>query len=192
MSDPLDLYGIGVPTSAVKKAHIYSPPPLVRRRRSVPLEPLTQEKWDKMEGKARWDSIVALRGPDLVGSDTLKWFTSSVIRWRLSHIMRVGGLVNNTLGFVLLPSGGWAGKNVAPFDISHFLGHIHEAADWLEVPIVWCSQATFELTLQQSKWGSSQEAVLCALREELSKTKDPNLDRVNSLLGISQESIPCE
>lgn len=96
------------------------------------IEPITLEKWDSMDPKARWDSIVALRGPDLRNSDALKFMTSSVIRWRLSKVMRVGGLVNPHLPFVIT-SGGFDKSN---FSLTHFIGHIYEAANWLRIPSV--------------------------------------------------------
>jgi len=96
--------------------------------------PLTEAEWTAMNGKARWDSIVGLRGPDLVGSGILKWFTSSVIRHKMSGIMRVGGLVNQTLPFVVLPSGYDNSRKRANFDASHFIGHVSEAAEWLGIP----------------------------------------------------------
>lgn len=104
-------------------------------KRSKPqgMVPLTKEEWDALNPKAQWDSIVALRGPDLKNSDTLKWFTSSVIRYRLSNAMRVGGLVNSSLPYVVLPKDYPQEKE---FSISHFTGHIYEAANWLSIPTV--------------------------------------------------------
>lgn len=104
------------------------------------LERLTDEEWAALDGKARWDSIVALRGPDVVNSQTVKWFTSSVIRHRLSGVMRTGGLVNSRLPFVVLPSGQVAlPADRRGFDYQHFSSHIYEAATWLKVPIAYVS-----------------------------------------------------
>lgn len=103
----------------------------------TPLPKLTEDEWAKFEGKARWDSIVGLRGPDLVNSSTLKWFTSSVIRHKMSGIMRVGGLVNSTLPFVVLPelySEVPVPRGRGGFDWHHFADHVREAADWLDIP----------------------------------------------------------
>ncbi len=96
------------------------------------LEPISPEKWESLDPKAKWDSIVALRGPDLRNSDSLKFLTSSVIRWRLSKVMRVGGLVNPHLPFVITASA----FDKSAFSLSHFIGHIYEAAAWLKIPIV--------------------------------------------------------
>jgi hypothetical protein len=96
---------------------------------------LTQEQWDALDGKGKWDSTVALRGPDLQNSSTLKWFTSSIIRYRLSGIMRVGGLVNNEIPFVILPDG--LNIRIPNFDAHHFLSHVYEAAQWLGIQQVY-------------------------------------------------------
>lgn len=102
------------------------------------LEPITQEEWDRLSEKAQWDCKVALRGPDLKGSEPMKWFTTSIIRHVMSGVMRVGGTVNADLNFLVLPDGD---RSVVPkdssifqFDLSHFLQHIREAALWLGLP----------------------------------------------------------
>lgn len=153
---------------------------------ACPLLPLTNEEWEKMSGKARWDSIVALRGPDLIGSDTLKWFTTSVIRYRLGQVMRTGGLVNSHLGFVVLPEGCYTTKSTKPFDVGHFLNHVAEAATWLSVPIAWCSQDIFGKILS----GEHYTKVYAVLEKELS---DPYKARLRQLLGpwnFPDETLP--
>lgn len=97
------------------------------------LTPLTQEEWDELDPKARWDSQVALRGPDLASSDTLKYFTTSVIRYRMSKVMRVGGMVNSAIPFVVVPYTMPLDKK-GGFSISHFTGHILDASMWLKIP----------------------------------------------------------
>ena len=95
------------------------------------LKPLTMEEWVCLTDKERWDCIVALRGPDLIESQTVKYFTSSIIRWKLSKITRVGGLINDSVPFLIIPdkppSGNWDG--------SHFFNHIQEAALILHIPV---------------------------------------------------------
>jgi hypothetical protein len=117
-----------------KKKKVKLQPPAPKFKPAEGVEPISQSAWDQMEGKARWDSIVALRGPDLRNSDTLKWFTTSVIRYKLHQIMRVGGMVNDRLPFVVLPK--MHGKDAGNFSASHFIGHINEAACWLNIPRV--------------------------------------------------------
>lgn len=110
------------------------------------LPTLTPDEWKNMNGKAQWDSMVALRGPDYSGYETLKYLTTSVIRHRLSDCFRVGGLVNRAIPFVTLPKdqgvAAFGGK--AKFDFSHFLGHVQTAATWLNIPIVYVSGETFK------------------------------------------------
>jgi hypothetical protein len=100
---------------------------------SPKLIPLTKDQWDALPPKAQWDCIVALRGPDLRYSECLKFLTSSVIRYKLSGIMRVGGLINDRLPFVVVVS---SFSEKSDFNFVHFIGHIMEAANWLSIPQV--------------------------------------------------------
>lgn len=127
------------------------------------LTPITEEEWSQFEGKARWDSVVALRGPDLTNSDTLKWFTSSVIRYKMSGVMRVGGLVNRQLPFVVLPLGHDLTGSKG-FDCAHFIGHIYEAANWLHIPIAPCSPDLWKQILSGKVYYTESQQLL---RDEL-------------------------
>lgn len=69
------------------------------------MKPIDASYWAGLTEKQKWDSIVGLRGPDLGPSSTIKWFTTSVIRARLSGVMRVGGQVNPDLNAVVVPYG---------------------------------------------------------------------------------------
>lgn len=129
--------------SEVLKTFESTPPPKKRPKKS--LIQLSEDQWKDLSPKGKWDCIAALRGPDLVNSQTLKWFTSSVIRYALSKVMRVGGLVNDTLPFVIIPQ---AKCRPAGFDASHFLGHVQEAANWLSIPVSYCGQAASEAMFQ--------------------------------------------
>jgi hypothetical protein len=120
-----------------------TPPTLsAKKKPKGGLPPLVQDDWDKLPPKAKWDSIVALRGPDLKNSETLKWFTTSVIRHRLSGVMRVGGLVNSSLPFMVVPSYSPSNKG-SEFSLEHFLGHVTEAASWLSIPMVMIEPQTW-------------------------------------------------
>jgi hypothetical protein len=142
------------------------------------VEPLSQAAWDQMEGKARWDSIVALRGPDLRNSDTLKWFTTSVIRYKLHQIMRVGGMVNDRLPFVVLPK--MHGKDSGTFSISHFVGHIQEAAAWLNIPRVHVSS---EIWAKMLDGHTSRQHVTAMIGLE---SEDPSVKSwAESMIGSS-------
>lgn len=158
----------------LKKWHVKVPkkPPMI-------LEPLQQATWDQMSGKARWDSIVALRGPDLVGSDALKYFTTSVIRYRLSKIMRVGGMINERLGFVCLPSGLCLSSNPSPFDATHFLNHVMEAAGWLDIPICYVPPDAYTV-IKGSSWTSGRIELLSWISKN---SDDPFKSQALFLLG---------
>jgi hypothetical protein len=125
------------------------PPVILKKPRTLASLPaLTQAEWDAFNGKARWDSIVALRGPDLIGSETLKWFSTAVIRWRLSGVMRVGGLVNNRLPFVVVPGHSLGRK---PFDLSHWSDHVITAASWLSIPSYYADEATSKALFERDQ-----------------------------------------
>jgi hypothetical protein len=145
--------------------------------------PITEEEWNAMIPKAQWDSIVALRGPDLKNSDTLKYFTSSVIRHRMSGIMRVGGMVNRDFPFVIYPQGA---KDTSMFSASHFIGHIREAAHWLNIPVIMVSQKTWDLIVK----GIGTLQVCCAILADLGES--PQATIVKEWLekqGMSDEGI---
>lgn len=78
------------------------------------LKPFTSEEWARLTPKQQWDTIVALRGPDLRGSDSAKWYSTSVIRGKMRGILRVGGMVNTDLNLMILPSGGDVGIKPRP------------------------------------------------------------------------------
>jgi hypothetical protein len=159
-----------------------------RQKRVRPLEPLKQEEWDGMHGKARWDSIVALRGPDFRNSQVLKWFTTSVIRFRLSGIMRTGGLVNNQLGFVVLPSNGIAVDG--NFDINHFLGHVTEAATWLGIPICWIGSDLFEKAVLNPSL-SQNKALLLLYNGTVEEPYRAQIKKALIYTGLIEED-PCQ
>lgn len=98
---------------------------------------MTKEKWEELSPKARWDVLVALRGPDCVHSDRVKWFTASVIRAEMQKVIRVGGLVNNTKPGFIIVGGGYLDKEFNPehpqllWDYHHYFSHQEEAANIL-------------------------------------------------------------
>ena len=155
-----------VPTKKkkTKKAYGYVVPPPPQAPKSTGVVPLTKEEFNAMDPKAKWDSIVGLRGPDLKHSDNLKWFTSSVIRHKLSAVMRVGGMVNTTIPFVVLPT---TPTDVGEFSATHFCGHILEAAQWLNIPILYVSNKVWTKILDESV---NRYKIIAAIYKE---TQDP-------------------
>jgi hypothetical protein len=99
---------------------------------------ITPAEWNKLSEKAQWDIKVALRGPDTYRAETMKWFTTGVIRGRCRKAFRVGGSVNPDLKLVVLPDGYQKTKD-APnaWNSGHFLDHIQTAAAWLNVPVLF-------------------------------------------------------
>lgn len=106
------------------------PPPLPS------LTPLTKEAWKALTSKQRWDVITAMRGPDM-HSATLKWLTTSILRFMTTGVLRQEGtsaMVNLHVPFILfsgLPSG-----MSGAFDFDHFICHVRDAAQILGVPLV--------------------------------------------------------
>lgn len=105
------------------------------------LKPISSERWAEFDPKSKWDCIVALRGPDLRRSQVVKFLTTSVIRYVLSGVMRTGGLINNKLPFVVIPSG-WEPEG--NWDSGHFFGHIYEATELLGIPRIILAPADWE------------------------------------------------
>lgn len=110
------------------------------------LTPLTIDEWNSLSPKAKWDTIVALRGPDMPNSEAIKWFSTSVIRGRLRDCMRVGGAINPDLNLVIVPSSPLEWGDVLQetrrelrgrlWDYGHFFQHIEEAAMWIGIPVL--------------------------------------------------------
>jgi hypothetical protein len=105
--------------------------------------PLTLAQWDALSPKAQWDIKVALRGPDCMGSEGVKWLTTSLIRGMVSQIMRVGGTVNTSgCPCVVVPSHldavltQIATPSLFNFNSSHFFSHIIDAAGWMKMGIL--------------------------------------------------------
>jgi len=110
---------------------------------------MTQSEWDNLPEKARWDIIAALRGPDVIHSDNIKWFGTSVIRAKMIDLTNTHGLVNKTLDLILIPSDQRLlskeelktyTEAKLPTDMlvdgNHFFNHLITAAQWLHIPIV--------------------------------------------------------
>lgn len=101
---------------------------------------LTKEQWDHLGEKPRWDILVALRGPDSYYGETLKWFTTAVIRGRVRNAIRIGtggAALNKDLKLVVLPDDRGVSRgspNRADWNASHFIQHVHDAACWLKLP----------------------------------------------------------
>jgi hypothetical protein len=141
-----------------------------------PLTPITNEEFWAMHEKARWDSIVALRGPDLAGSNTVKWLTTSVIRYRMSGVTNTHGTVNDKMPFVVLPAD--IPDRSGQFDWHHFCGHVYESATHLGIPTTWVPWSVWKAATQR---GNYQQG-LCLLTSVL---KDPFREWIMTYLANS-------
>jgi hypothetical protein len=139
------------------------------------MTPLTKEQWDQLGDKPRWDVIVALRGPDIPHSETLKWFTTSVIRGKVRKVMRVGGLVNQHLGMVVLPKHphelmelpttlkGIEDVARVRWSPAHFLQHVAEAADWLSIPVLYIPNDVWMQAMHGGSARAAAKSILAAV-----------------------------
>jgi len=111
----------------------------------------TQEQWDALSEKGQWDIKVALRGPDSYYGETLKWFTTAVIRGTVRKLFRVGGTVNRDLKLVILPINDGiyqAKKEKTSWNSNHFVEHIMTAADWLQIPVLYIPASLWHEVMQ--------------------------------------------
>lgn len=159
---------------------------------------MDKEQWKNLSGKCQWDVTVALRGPDVKRSEVIKSFTTSVIRSCMSRIIRVGGQLSD-YGFVLLPSGSvFKAPKQDPSqpvtflrpDMDHFLGHVREAADILDIPIISVTAASWEnimLAMSPQEGMKRFLLLLKSLNEEI-YVPPPVLEKIkelNEAYGIS-------
>ena len=130
------------------------------------------EHWQAISPKQRWDVVTALRGPDLVGSrgTLLKFITSAVIRHTVRAVVKPkgGSALMNSVSVIMLP----VGMKAAPFAVDHFLGHIQDAADILDLPRCYVTGEVFNKVVAEfhhDGLGALQSAMvnLCKYQLEL-------------------------
>lgn len=129
---------------------------------------LNKAEWEGLSDKARWDIQVALRGPDSYYGETIKWYTTSVIRGHVRKVMRVGGVVNEDLKVVVLP-GSTRGMNTKDRDgwnASHFVEHIRQAATWLNIPILTIPGDMWFTLMREDSLASMGKQALEYLQEQ--------------------------
>lgn len=152
---------------------------------------MTKTQWAKLTDKQQWDIIVALRGPDSNYGETLKWFTTSVIRGQMAPVMRVGGTVNKDLKLVVLPIGSHSKPSIQTafsgseaWNYGHFVEHIQEAAynlglevlylfsdDWHRImrgrSIIEAMKEILETAPKVKTYDNSQQTLLAELKRHL-------------------------
>lgn len=126
---------------------------------------LTKTAWGEFSPKAQWDCVVALRGPDSNYGETVKWFTTSVIRGKMQGVMRVGGLVNSHLNLVVLPATHWSEEEAGPskksaWNYHHFCTHVRTAADWLDIPILLAESDVWHKLMRLNSASQAVQALL--------------------------------
>lgn len=129
---------------------------------------LTPERWASFHDKAKWDCQVALRGPDVINSSTIKVFTTGVIRAEMMPVMRVGGQITDHFRFVIVPRGDgrleyrmWSHADAKlNVDLGHFIAHIVAAAEWLNIPIYSIDAPVWVEAMKESNWIRAIEILL--------------------------------
>lgn len=135
---------------------------------------ITKERWNELSEKAQWDIKVALRGPDSYYGETLKWFTTSVIRGAVRDVFRVGGTVNSKLNLVILPYQTHSYEaNRKAWNAGHFIEHITLAAEWIGIPILYVPEKLWH-EVMGSGMGNREaaKAILLAAKEAKANAKD--------------------
>jgi len=142
------------------------------------MKPLEIETWNMLKVKQKWDVMVTLRGPD-VKNPWLKLITTAVIRARMRRVMgelemRVGGMIGYDATAIILPEIGMmeayrltylAGST---FDFEHFITHIREATEILDIPIIRVPVECYMAILQarRAKTHDTALMLLTHLKEE--------------------------
>ena len=148
---------------------------------------LSKTDWEGLNDKARWDIQVALRGPDSHYGETIKWYTTSVIRGYCRKVFRVGGLVNDDLKLVVLPEDarrpttGRGTKDRDSWNAAHFIEHVQAAANWIGIPIIYLPVELWFSLMQQDNIGRTGKQILEYLKtlpveESPVRRLRPNMD----------------
>ena len=140
---------------------------------------MTREQWDSLCEKGQWDVKVALRGPDSYFGETLKWFTTAVIRGQMKDIFRVGGSVNPDLKLVILPKSDYhtevieenLGRNA--WNSGHFIEHVRQAADWMGIPTLKIPRELWNSTMQHHNNRYAAKEIIDFLRIPKESTPPP-------------------
>ena len=134
------------------------------------MEHLTKEAWSRMSGKEQWDIQVALRGPDSFYGETVKWYTTAVIRGKVQEVMRVGGTVNNYLNLVILPGhGSIVDKKKRDWNCGHFVEHVQLAAHHLKIPCLTIPNELWHETMRMTSAHHAGVKIYAVVAEHPSK-----------------------
>lgn len=143
---------------------------------------MTKSRWEELCGKGQWDIMVALRGPDSMYGETVKWFTTSVIRGHMRGVFRIGGLINTDLKAIVLPAGD-SGSAGAKFDAAgkygwnhhHFCEHVATAANWMKIPILTVEADVWHKAMSKGSSLSAAQMILEAAESYKAKAKGESL-----------------
>ena len=156
---------------------------------------MTKTQWGALSEKAKWDIKVALRGPDSSYGETLKWFTTSVIRGQMRDIFRVGGLVNHDLSLVIVPGGRsekvdrlYSEIEHYAWNYHHFIDHISTAAEHLGVPIMRIEPDLWHKVMSSPRATLAAEEILTAGEEWMKRFENPTDSRLEKLSRMGLRS----
>lgn len=141
---------------------------------------ITKVQWEGFSGKQKWDIMSAMRGPDLVGGEMLKWHSTSVLRAYMANVIRVGGLVNYNWPFVVLPE---LSRPREGFDAFHFFSHIEEACAHMGVEVLWVPMEEFPYPNDKGVVEGSRKRLVDYIKE----TSPQYYNQINMEMGINMK-----
>ena len=153
------------------------------------MELLTKDEWHNFNGKQQWDIQVALRGPDCYYGETIKWYTTGVIRGKVQEAMRVGGTVNQYLNLVIIPKDRIAvseGKKKRDWNCHHFVEHVSLAAQHLKIPILWISGELWHEAMQIHSAYTAGMSIYEAVKDQPTKYPKELVEELNIHLKMGR------
>ena|SRR3990167_386833 len=140
---------------------------------------MNREQWDSLNEKGQWDIKVALRGPDSYFGETLKWFTTAVIRGQMKDVFRVGGTVNSDLKLIVLPKSGHYDEPISEvsygkfaWNATHFIEHVRQAADWIGIPVLKIPKELWNVTMCYPNQRQTCLEILTAMKPPKKTTEE--------------------
>ena len=151
---------------------------------------MIKAEWDVLSAKAQWDIKVALRGPDSYYGETLKWYTTSVVRGQIRHVFRVGGTINKSLAAIITPKRGcFPEADPTTWNHHHFIEHVRLAAVHLRIPDMRISSDLWHKAMQSPCTWMAARMIMEEYEEE-----DPSSIKIKKkvLITMLQDHMKAE
>lgn len=154
---------------------------------------MTKAEWDDLSAKAQWDIKVALRGPDSYYGETLKWYTTSVIRGQIRDVFRVGGTINTTLEAIITPKRGCLlGADSTTWNHNHFIEHVRLAATHLRIQDIKIPFNLWHKVMQSSCTWRAARMIMKEYEEEDSSFITSGSGRKKVIITVIQDHMKAE